>query len=369
MYKNLLYLNGVAVILAVLNHAIYRVLPAMISAISGAGADSLTIVERFNRPNLIVIQLADQVAVWAVPVFLFISGCFMAIATPKASPTIPWRVVLGRIKNIAIPYLIWSGLVFGWLIFRGEGMNLAELILALTVKGVVAPYYYVPMLMSYMLLSPFIVPLARNNWKHTLIIIALMQISFPLFGLLAIVFTDNFMLLRYLDLLAVWKSPLNLFWFTLGMVVGFKQAESKIFFEKIRVFAIVLLPVAVLLNNLEINYVAYLSNKIWIHPQDTLFYQFSVLLAIMIWIGSIKTPLPFYERLNTIGLISFGVYLIHFPLMIEINRSVVAFLPALMNVGILWAFVIAMITLLITILFIRIFDTAPIRRYKRYLVG
>ncbi len=111
--------------------------------------------------NYYALRVLEQILIYCVPAFLFVSGYFIAFATGKANRTIAWKVVLNRIRTLIIPFLLWSLIAIALRMINGERFSPSEFLLMIVTGRASVAYYYVPVLISLYLLSPFLVPLAR----------------------------------------------------------------------------------------------------------------------------------------------------------------------------------------------------------------
>lgn len=141
-------LRGLATILVALNHAIVvgTVIPRGwgYPAVEGWAAMLLTVLQALG-------------SAFAVPTFLFISGCFLAYA---ARPKLSYKVVGSGVRLILWPYLLWS-LLFYLLVYvgRGEQYSLLGYLKNLLVGY---PFNFVPLIVFFYLVAPALVALGRR---------------------------------------------------------------------------------------------------------------------------------------------------------------------------------------------------------------
>lgn len=96
-------LRGIAMILVVFHHAV--------------DLTKIEVARAGNAPlsgvvlALLIVPLYE-LGIYAVPLFLFISGAFMAYAAKGEPPTVSWSVVRHTLKRLAWPYLIWSIILY-----------------------------------------------------------------------------------------------------------------------------------------------------------------------------------------------------------------------------------------------------------------
>lgn len=141
-------LRGLATILVALNHAIVvgTVIPRDwgYPAVEGWAATLLTVLQALG-------------SAFAVPTFLFISGCFLAYA---ARPKLSYKVIGSGVRLILWPYLLWS-LLFYFLVYvgRDERYSLWGYLKNLLVGY---PFNFVPLILFFYLVAPVLVALGRR---------------------------------------------------------------------------------------------------------------------------------------------------------------------------------------------------------------
>lgn len=147
-------LNGVAIFLIVLNHAIHY--GSQVSPVEGAWFAVLVVLQALGS--------------FAVPAFLFVSGAFLAYAAREFSVTF----VRSSLARILWPYIIWSA-IFYVLIYLTEGTNY-------TVRGLVKnllvgyPYHFVPLLVVWYLATPLLAWMGRRHGALLIAAIGIWQI-------------------------------------------------------------------------------------------------------------------------------------------------------------------------------------------------
>ena len=120
-------------------------------------------------PPTAPVRVFDDLLHYAVPLFVFISGVFVwgrTLPAEKASADkIDWGPLLSRrISIVLVPYLAWSAL-YMTLLARQEPGSLSPLrVLGLLLTGHTWYHlYFVPMLLTFYLLTPLAVPILRRS--------------------------------------------------------------------------------------------------------------------------------------------------------------------------------------------------------------
>lgn len=143
-------LSGLAMVLIVLNHTIQLGTELPVEW-------GYTTVQGWARTGLSLLQALGSVG---VPIFLFISGVFMAYAArgnpPRVSSSFLWRSLL----HILVPYLIWSVVFYLLIYVQGQQYTAAEYLKSLLVGY---PFHFIPLLVFFYLLSPLLVVVAYRH--------------------------------------------------------------------------------------------------------------------------------------------------------------------------------------------------------------
>jgi fucose 4-O-acetylase-like acetyltransferase len=160
-------LSGVAILLIVINHAIHFGLQ----------------VAPVQSPWFQVLVTLQALGAFAVPVFLFVSGAFLAYAAREFTATF----IRSSLERILWPYIIWSGIFYALVYFaKGENYSIAGYVKNLAVGY---PYHFVPLLVFWYLASPAVVWAGRRRGALLLTLIGawqawLLVLRFPaMFGM------------------------------------------------------------------------------------------------------------------------------------------------------------------------------------------
>ncbi len=151
-------LRGIAIILVVLNHTLHMGLryPYTLGLVSSSG-------EQF------LVYLLSGLGIFAVPIFLYLSGCFFSYAAKEDNLKANYKIVWVNLRNVLFPYLIWSAIFYLQVYFvHGQTCTPGECLKQLIVGY---PFNFVPLMMFYYLLAPILIVLLRYmGWSLILII-------------------------------------------------------------------------------------------------------------------------------------------------------------------------------------------------------
>jgi peptidoglycan/LPS O-acetylase OafA/YrhL len=213
--------RGIAIILVILNHSAHMI---------------IWFTETFQRTALTplestILNLLQKPGIFAVPIFLFISGCFFAYAI-QGNDLIPsWKISFKNIYHILWPYLIWSVAFYVLLLtlFK-ESYSILEYFKFLLVGY---PYDFIPLLFFFYLISPLLVPISKRLGWYLIVPImifqlAILNLEYP--GVLGFHFPDYVHIIKppviHLTL-ATWGIC-----FPLGIIYSFNQKKADTFFMK-----------------------------------------------------------------------------------------------------------------------------------------
>lgn len=151
--------------LVVLHHAIDLARLAM----SNAGHPPL------QGPATYVVTFFYQLGIFAVPLFLFVSGAFMAYAARGNPPTLGWKVVGNGLRRMIWPYVIWSLLFYVLVYFHyDESATLLGYAKHLLTGY---PFHFIPLLIFFYVLSPVLVWFSnRFGLKGSILLLVLLAV-------------------------------------------------------------------------------------------------------------------------------------------------------------------------------------------------
>lgn len=387
MTKRLLLLLGFAVLAVVFNHATVYGFSALFERSDpefvrlGAQAYVPDYNERGSLTYYALLFIKQLIA-FGVPVFLFVSGYFVAFAAGRKEPKLKWDVVKTRILALVIPYTLWTIIIFVMqavvyrrtLFFQGGEFvgylpGIWAYVQALIFGEVTTAYYYVPLLVQYYLLSPFLVPLAKNRWKELLIIASIIQL-----------FVDGLRYFQYLDLplpglevmlqmTPLWFFPRRIFWFTLGIVFGFHFQDFKPYLVKLKTVFPIAAVIFLGFSIFEFDAIVTASGEGWIGSFPTFSNIFYSLCVIFGFLLHEKLKLPYEAQLSDLGTKSFGVYLLNDQALELTGRILFSSAHFILSYQILYLPIMVIAGLGIPLLLMYIVNKSPARPYYKYIFG
>ena len=366
MIRKLLYLTGLSIFAVVCNHAAGWGFTAMFW---WTDRYTQTVVPNFDQIgslSYISLIILRTITVFSVPSFLFISGFFLAYSAKGNIKKINFRFLWSRIKFLIYPYILWSILFFLFYFLIGITHTPIGYIKLLLTGQVTPAYFYIPLLIQFYLISPFLIRCADKNPKLLLFIAGLIQLGVILY--------------KYLNILGITHLGFNpfpnwllinfAFFFPFGIVcfdnINFLKKTCEHFRWVIVLFSMICFSIIIIEWD-------YLYNNSELVHGATFFPSFpSILfsiLFILLFFSFGKVKLPLSKCFDLLAKETFGIYLIHPLVHIFLAKSIYHFIPIILSTSILFVQILVLFSLLIPIFMGKIIDTSPVRPYRRFLLG
>lgn len=368
MTRKLLFLNGIAIIFAVYHHSIYW----SVTAINYWGHLFVggPTPELLSTPNIfsLFLRITDQIAGVAVPAFLFISGFFYSFSLNNQTIPQSYRIIQKRILYLLFPYMIWSTIMVVFHMIEGKSYTVLELIRVYLLGEADAPFYYVPLIVQLIFISPFLLKAIKNSPVVAISIAFLLQVlsSVPwYFKILKITPPPP---LNFLDLFKNNYIFSNLFWFVIGMITFAYREKVIFFFKKYRLGWLILILFLIIFGQYEIQKLMTLSGKIWINSQPDILTKWLYLLLIMTFVFILEkvNPPPIIEL---IGTKSYGIYLSHIITIEICARLIYHLVPYLLGQTILFLGILVFVGIGIPLFVMRLSRLSLFKAAYSYLWG
>jgi probable poly-beta-1,6-N-acetyl-D-glucosamine export protein len=369
MIKRLLYLNGLAILGVVLYHA------------SGWGFVALFWwTDRYRpvtAPNFdqlgglayVGLRLVEQLVIFSVPAFLFVSGFFIAFATPRTQRTVGWNIVGNRVKGLLIPFALWSLAFFAVGFALGDRYSLAVYIRRLLLGQATESYYYVVLLVQFYLLSPLLVLLARQHWKLLLVAAAMLQASVHALSYLLITGVAGVNLQGTGLLTNARFFPGHLFWFSFGVVAGLQLPVLKRFLERTKWALLAATPTLFVLGVLEWERLLHVSGEVWLSPAVTIVDDLYALAFILTILAFERVALSLAKPFSDLGAKSYGIYLTNALVLMVAAKGIYHLAPNLLGRPLILQVILVAFGLGGPLLLMALVNKSPARRYYKYLFG
>ena len=370
MIRRLLLLNGLATIGVVINHSTGWGFTAMFWWTDRYLPVSVPDFSQINTVSYYFVRGLEQLIMFSIPAFLFVSGYFIAFATKKNERTVAWNVIGVRVKNLLIPYFIWSGLILFAYFLQGDKQSIGRYAQILLTGRAAEPYYYVPLLVQFYILSPLIiVPAAKKNWKLLLLVAGAFQLLSVLAQYPSYLGMESSLAAQITRWTPSWFFPSSALWFAIGVVVGFHLQAFKGWILQMKWQLLAGTVVFYLLAYLEWEILFNLSGQSWLPPARTLLDDVYATIFVFTFIAFERAKIPYDRRLSALGTKSYGVYLVHSPVLEYTARALTFIVPWLLGWQILLQTLLIFVGLAVPIFLMDITNRTPARRYYQYLFG
>ena len=331
MIKRFLYLNGLAILGVLLYHASGWGFVALFWWTDRYQPGSVPNFGQLGGLEYFLVRFVEQLATVAVPAFLFVSGFFVAFATGRAQRTIGWNVVGSRIKNLLIPYVVWSLVFFAVDAALGTTYGLAVYLRRLLLGQATESFYYVPLLVQFFLLSPLLVPIARRHWKLLLVVAASVQLGLHLLRYVQILGQGWPELEQTLNVSTSRFFPGHLLYFSVGLVIGFHLPAAKQVLERYRWALLVATPTLLLLGMVEWELLLRQSGQQWLPPAVTVVDDLYSLAFVLTVLAFERVTLPLTKPMSDLGTKSYGIYLTNALVLLLAAKAIYRLVPGLLD--------------------------------------
>jgi surface polysaccharide O-acyltransferase-like enzyme len=359
MTRRLLLLNGLAILALPLHHAAAYGLQAMVDWANRYMAVDVPYYGEIGSPAYVILTATRLLMGFAVPAFLFVSGFYIAFLARGPQSKVTHASVLPRIKVLLIPFFVWT------LIRHGMIRSVPT-----TVEDFLDPYHFIPLLIQFYLLAPFIVPAAKRNWKALLAVAAFVH----LFGFA----------MRYLNLLGVavpgqdlivtltprWFFLTRPLWFPMGVVVGLNVGEVRKRIEPLRHKLLAAVLLFAVLTVLEYFLVDYLTGPDWIGPVFAGIGRFPLAISLIFCVLAYDSAaVPYSKEIMQIAPKSLGIYLGNIPAIYAAAFLMYHLTPWALGMQWIYQPLLILAGLGGPLLFMRLVETTPARPGYRLLFG
>jgi peptidoglycan/LPS O-acetylase OafA/YrhL len=211
--------------------------------------------------------------------------------------------------------------------------------------------------------------MARVRWRPVLIftgLLSLIAVGLRYFYELNIPFLGS----SFLHFLSQgWLFPVHIFFFSLGIVMGFHLRKFKYWIQRFRYLFVLGLIVFLILGIIEWELLFTASGRKWIAPFPTIIdylYAASFLMTFLAWDNS---RLLQSDTLAYLGSKSYGIYLVHSPALEYTSRLLYHGAPFILAHQLLLQPILWLAGLGIPLLLMSLVNRSPFRRFYSYFFG
>lgn len=364
MNRKVALLSGFAIIAVVVSHAArwaYAALFGWQGELSPVLTPSLSQAAGLGYYSLAFIQ---QLPYFSVPAFLFISGFFIAYAAQGG--VVSWKMLRTRIYKLLWPYFIWSLVVFILQAFQGRTFSVGEYLVKLLTGKTLGPFYYIPMLIQFFLLSPFLYRLGK---KHPVVLLT----SAAAIQLMAVGY--YYLVLGRANLpaevinytcLFVWY----MFYFPLGLAAGLRLKSFQSMLARYRKPLMLLTIVFGVLSILEGELLLRATGHFELsHDMIKLSTSLYAVTFILTFLSLNWGTNRLVQIVNQFGLKSYGIYLLSTAVLFLLAHIIARVAPQLLSQSLIMTIVLTVAGLGVVTLVMDGVARSRLRFIYRYLFG
>lgn len=361
-------MNGLAIFGAVMYHAAGWGFVAMFWWADQFRPVQVPNFDQFGSFSYYGLRLIEQLIIFSIPVFLFVSGYFIAFACGK-DPSPKWGWIFTRLKFLIIPYLVWSILMIIMNTVFGQKYSLQDLILAILTGKAVAAFYFIPLLVQLYLLSPFLTKMAKSKpWLITIISFLLML--FIHLGQYASLLGIDYPGRQFINLfLPSWVFPGNLFWVVFGMVIGFHYKKILPTLVKWKWVFLSLTILLIPLGMWEWEKILAASGQQWLASRETFIDTLYSIVLILSFLSFGMKLFIGQKWLNDLGSKSFGIYLAQTLFLTITAKAIYQVLPSILQYQILLQPILIASAILGPLVLMWLVKKTVLNKYYVYIFG
>jgi peptidoglycan/LPS O-acetylase OafA/YrhL len=265
--------------------------------------------------SLFFIVTYRQLLNFAVPAFIFISGYWMA-KKPIRSLGDYRAFLTRRLSRILIPYLFWSSILLGYEAIKTHDIDVQQIIFKLLTGRATTIYFFIMVISQLYIITPLLQYINRKRYGLMLVLI-LNVIS---------------LLSAYLSRLYFnyWIPVSSAFYswvifYEIGLVVD--SSDNKIFAaKKVQLFILPAILVCLLISGLEASILLSKYDNLsarYFAVAPVKYSSFLYSVCIITAFLHIRKHLSHQPKfLAALGYYSFGIYLIHIPVLNQVANLV-----------------------------------------------
>jgi peptidoglycan/LPS O-acetylase OafA/YrhL len=368
MARRLLLLNGISIVCVILFHATGFGFTAMFFWPHRYRPVVSPNYEEIGTTAYYTLRLMEQFVVFCLPAFLFVSGYFVSVLAGRSRSTFDTKAIGSRIRNLLIPYFLWSMIALLALALQGRILSGSRYVNAFLTGSANPNYYYVILLTQLYLIAPVLLVLAKWNWKVLLLAAAAMQVGVYVLQYV-VVLNLNIPILTDAAALPKWLFLSQIFWFTFGVVAGFQSQMLKGLVERVKWMLPATAAALFVLGVVEWELLLRWSGVPWSENRVTLVDAAYALTLILLFLAYTDVEVPFSSSLVELGARSYGIYLVHGLAMEYFSRGLYHFAPWVLGRQLLFQPMLIVLGLAAPLLLMAAVKRLPSRGAYTYLFG
>ncbi|MBN1392539.1 MAG: acyltransferase [Sedimentisphaerales bacterium] len=262
--------------------------------------------------DLFLVATYRQFLNFAVPSFIFISGYWASkksIISPESYKTFLRR----RLSRVLVPYLFWSVILLGFEAFKTHNVDAQQIAFKLLTGRAISVYFFIIVITQLYLLTPLLQCINRNSYGLMLILV---------FNIVSLLFA--YLSRLYLNFWIPVSSAFYVWiiFYEAGLLIG-KNSNRVFTQKKIRPFILPAILVTLLISGLETTIILLKYGYVYFAISPTKYSSFLYSACVIIGFLFVKERIKYWPKsLVLIGNCSFGIYLIHMPVLNQVANLV-----------------------------------------------
>ena len=368
MIKRLLLLNGLAVVGAVVNHASGWGFTSLFWWTDRYQAVAVPDFSQLGGPAYYSLRAMEQLIMFSLPAFLFVSGFCVAFPAGRDGLVYSWSKASSRIKALLIPYVLWSIAIFVVRGLEGTTDTPGGYVGQLLFGRAAEPYYFVPLIIQMYLLAPLFVGVLKKHWKPVLLTAGLIQLVVQAARYPIYLGWDVPAATWILNHAPGWFFPNAIFWFVFGMVFVLEQSTLKQWLSQRKAVLPWITAALGVLAFVEWELLLRFAGR-WLVPTPTVLDSLYAGSFILTFVAFAESRVPAKQPLSALGERSFGIYLMHAPVLELLSRVSYHAIPLLLAYQFVFQPLLIIVGVGIPILIMAAVNRSPARPYYNYLFG
>ena len=275
------------------------------------------------------------------------------------------KVIRTRILKLLWPYLIWSIAIFVAEGVLGTTYSVSEYLVQLLTGKTLGPFYFVPMLFQFYILSPVICRLGKSHPVALLSIAAGLQLAglayvYVELGGLPVPGANDYLWLF------VWYA----LYFPLGVVAGLQLRSFQAIIVRFRWWLAAATAGFAVASILEAEWLYRTAGDFWLAQGmvkiSTVLYAVAFILTFLAFDWS---PNKLWQGVSWIGQRSYGIYLSSSVVLYLFAHLISRFVPQMLSQQLLFAEILTFMTVVFILMGMTMIARSPLRPIYRYLFG
>ena len=265
--------------------------------------------------NLFFIVTYRQLLNFAVPAFIFISGYWSSKKSIKSLED--YKTFLGRrLPRVLIPYFFWSFILLGYEAIKTHDVNVYRIIFKLLTGRATTIYFFIIVISQFYIITPLLQYINRR--RYGLMLVLILNVISLLSAYLSRLYFNY-----WIPVSSAFYSWI--IFYEIGLLAG--SSDYKIFTaKKVQLFILPAILVCLLISGLEASIILSKYDNLsarYFAVAPVKYSSFLYSICIITAFLHIRKRLSHRPKfLAALGYYSFGIYLIHIPILNQVANLI-----------------------------------------------